>query len=142
MSINIHSMNKQQLRAACKVQGIKYGSLDNKSMRAALLSALPPVSTDAPPSPPAKVEVVADTSELPPAKKARAKRTSAKPATRTAQPSIRAFLAEQFAKGEFTTQAALAYAASTGRSRTTVNVQANKLGYSMKGAAFEPRAVK
>jgi len=43
---------------------------------------------------------------------------------------------------DFTTQAALAYAASTGRSRTTVNVQANKLGYSMKGAAFEPRAVK
>lgn len=38
MTKSIHDMNKGELRAACKASGVKYGTMNNEGMRAALMA--------------------------------------------------------------------------------------------------------
>jgi len=124
-SIDYSTMNKAQLRAACKAAGVAYGKLDNTGMRAALaaLTGVVADSTPATAAPAAQEETVAKKTV-----KAKAPKV-AKVKDENAQPSVRTWLDSRVAQyGSVKLEDAKKFVADTGRSAVTMYRQAQELG--------------
>jgi hypothetical protein len=117
--MNLSTMTKNELRAACKANGVKgYGNMDNAKMRAALESAIGDVA-----DPIAEVEAA----EVAPAKAKKA-RTPRAPRD-DSKPSVRTWLDARVSQyGSVKVEDAKAFVKETGRSVVTMYRQAQELG--------------
>jgi len=117
--MELSTLNKAQLRAACKQAGISYGKLDNAGMRAALAAL---GNGDVKPEVKAE-DTVVDTGDKP-ARKRAARKTPV-----SDKPSVRLWLSSRVHQyGSVKLDDAKAYVAETGRSTVTMYRQAQEAG--------------